>query len=291
MRFFTSLVVAVAAASHVYARALSTLEERSFTDICAQVDATLEVSILGIIQVGVGLLEICTCISLLPTVLSASVDATVLAGINLVGIATVEADVTALINSAHGKKSCFFPDHAVSICSAANPCDFSCSDGFVPSPPTFPTDCICPPPSIVCNGVCGKFGSVCPSAKPKRELEARSSGHCSHGFTACGVDSWSGMRDSEAWECVDTESDIESCGGCAIPLNPFAPRGTDCTTIPGVSDVSCHSGSCLVHRCLPGFVPSLDRTFCLRKSTIAKLAQENAAGAYGLEHVPFKGFD
>ena len=32
--------------------------------------------------------------------------------------------------------------------------------------------------------------------------------------------------------------------------------GVDCTVLPGVLDVACVSGSCVVERCQPGYVPS-----------------------------------
>ncbi|TFY74463.1 hypothetical protein EWM64_g9548, partial [Hericium alpestre] len=98
-----------------------------------------------------------------------------------------------------------------------------------------------------------------------------------------------------AWECVDTISDLESCGGCTLPLTPYTPLGTDCTAIPGVADVSCLSGSCIVHRCLPGYVCSADSSECVRQhvpfaaSFVAKEWQsEDSAMKYGLEHVPLK---
>ena len=52
-------------------------------------------------------------------------------------------------------------------------------------------------------------------------------------------------------------------GGCATPLDAFSPHGVDCTAIPGVTDVSCMAGSCVVNRCAPGFVVSEDSTFCV----------------------------
>lgn len=34
--------------------------------------------------------------------------------------------------------------------------------------------------------------------------------YCPNGWTACKVDE----EDEEAYECIDTKSDLESCGGC-----------------------------------------------------------------------------
>ena len=48
-----------------------------------------------------------------------------------------------------------------------------------------------------------------------------------------------------------------------LPLTPFSPIGQDCTAIPGVADVSCLSGECVVHRCMPGYSLSHDGTSCI----------------------------
>ena len=76
--------------------------------------------------------------------------------------------------------------------------------------------------------------------------------------------------------------------GCAVPLTLGSPQGIDCTAIPGVADVSCHRGSCIVHRCLPGYTPSHDNTFCIHAASITNLGHDIPAAAYGLEHVPFQ---
>ncbi|KAI0081126.1 hypothetical protein K474DRAFT_1588492, partial [Panus rudis PR-1116 ss-1] len=197
------------------------------------------------------------------------------------------------INAAAGGKVCTFPDNAVSFCSKGTPCGFSCKNGYSPS--SDKKECVCLPPFSICNGICGKFKS-CPSSHPKskREIELdiqKREAVCDKGLTACGIYGWNGLSSKDAWECVDTNRDIESCGGCAIPLTLGTPRGIDCTAIPGVRDVSCHAGQCIVHRCSPGYVVSLDRTFCVRKSNAMGGMKANGdmpAGAYGLEHVPLK---
>lgn len=55
---------------------------------------------------------------------------------------------------------------------------------------------------------------------------------------------------------------------------------------PGVADVSCHSGACIVHRCLPGYTTSHDRSFCIRTTNLS-FEHDVPAAAYGLEHTPF----
>lgn len=39
------------------------------------------------------------------------------------------------------------------------------------------------------------------------------------------------------WECVDTSSDVESCGGCEWPVSGKG-QGEDCSAMDGVSEVA-----------------------------------------------------
>ncbi|KAI0692952.1 hypothetical protein BC835DRAFT_1097761 [Cytidiella melzeri] len=167
----------------------------------------------------------------------------------------------------------------------SNLCNFGCKNGFVPSPPLFPTECICPLPFTVCNGVCGVF-KACPSGKPKkRELDAQEQRSlCPAGLAACGV---YGFNSPDAWECVDTKADLESCGGCTVGFGRNPALGIDCTAIPGVLDVSCKAGLCAVQRCQPGFVVSANGASCVREALAAQ-KEIPAAAYYGLEHVPLK---
>ena len=57
--------VALAAVSQVYARALSSLEARTFTDTCAEVKTELTVKLLGIIEISVGLLGKIECLGIM----------------------------------------------------------------------------------------------------------------------------------------------------------------------------------------------------------------------------------
>ena len=81
-----------------------------------------------------------------------------------------------------------------------------------------------------------------------------------------------------------------------MPLTAYSPKGKDCTAIPGVADVACQFGECVVRRCLPGLVPSASGSRCVLKHP--KSMQEHSseeevydyeseqARVYGLEHVP-----
>ena len=88
-----------------------------------------------------------------------------------------------------------------------------------------------------------------------------------------------------------------------VPLTAYSPRGRDCTAIPGVADVSCEAGECVVRRCSHGLVPGPDGGSCVPKTshhhqhhhhpTDADAdAEDNAefapAGPYGFEHVPLE---
>ncbi|GAA5871762.1 hypothetical protein JCM16303_000857 [Sporobolomyces ruberrimus] len=70
---------------------------------------------------------------------------------------------------------------------------------------------------------------------------------------ACVVEGTSGF------ECVDTTSSLEQCGGCA------SQGGVDCTTLAGVESVGCNAGVCEVYSCSEGFTfdASLDSCVAL----------------------------
>ncbi|WOO85997.1 uncharacterized protein LOC62_07G009485 [Vanrija pseudolonga] len=62
---------------------------------------------------------------------------------------------------------------------------------------------------------------------------------------------------SGGFECLDTTSELESCGGCrygALGGNATAV-GEDCTVTPGAVEgaTSCISGECVAFACLPGW--------------------------------------
>jgi len=78
-----------------------------------------------------------------------------------------------------------------------------------------------------------------------------------------------------------------------FPLSAYTPFGKDCSSLPGVADVSCLSGDCVVRRCRPGFAIALDGQSCVRKHHHASQSQfvdddeeDVPARHYGLEHVP-----
>ncbi|KAF7793465.1 hypothetical protein EIP86_004577 [Pleurotus ostreatoroseus] len=275
--------------SGVNAGALATYYARDTTDICANVDAQLSVPFLGV-NVNVGLINICFCLGDIPGLLSS--NGICVTAVGLTSTSAVTNSLTDMVNNAADHKKCTYPDHAVPKCSPTNPCDFTCKDGFTPFPTKNPTECVCSAPFKVCNGICGHFGSVCPSSGPKKReaevLQRRAEASCDVGYTACGVYGWQGFDSTEAWECIDTMSDLESCGGCTIAFGRNPARGVDCTAIPGVMDVACAVGSCVVRRCLPGWTVSVDGSYCVRKNAGNPYDGDVMAAMYGLEHVPLK---
>ncbi|KIO29695.1 hypothetical protein M407DRAFT_21121 [Tulasnella calospora MUT 4182] len=80
--------------------------------------------------------------------------------------------------------------------------------------------------------------------------------YCTKGFDSCPHYSGRG-----GFECVDTQNDPESCGGC-VSLD-VKGKGTDCTAIDGVSVSRCVKGSCVIDSCGKGYAKSLDGSSCI----------------------------
>ncbi|KAG8923391.1 hypothetical protein FRC01_012807 [Tulasnella sp. 417] len=110
-------------------------------------------------------------------------------------------------------------------------------------------DNVCPNPTGP-----GPTGSPI-NAKKKRGL------HCTKGFQSCPHYSGRG-----GFECVDTQNDPESCGGC-VSLDGKG-SGTDCTALEGVSVTRCAAGSCIIDACRKGYAKSLDGTSCVSVSSV-----------------------
>ncbi|KAH6873765.1 hypothetical protein BKA70DRAFT_516216 [Coprinopsis sp. MPI-PUGE-AT-0042] len=178
-------------------------------------------------------------------------------------------------------KTCKFPPLAIPKCSLLLPCHFDCKDGYIPHPLLKPTSCVCKWPLTECNGKCGIFKHCPSSGHHKRDLSPESV-KCPVGFSACGVYG----RSTDSWECLNTQKDLESCGGCIVPLkgdlNP--QEGRDCTAIEGVSDVACVHGACEVKKCMDGYETNETRDSCVpvgRKKSIFQVAEEVLAAQFG----------
>ncbi|KAF8506483.1 hypothetical protein JB92DRAFT_2735936, partial [Gautieria morchelliformis] len=195
------------------------------------------------------------------------------------------------INSAADNKSCHYPEHAVPHCDS-NPCNFTCTDGFAVDLPSNPCSCVCDPPYTTCNGVCGIFPYYSSQPAKHNAINFENSrcldAACPRGWRMCGI--W-GCSTFD-YECVDVTKDLWSYGGCEIPLHPGDPAGIDCTAIPGVLDVSCWAGRCVVDACEDGFQVSADKSTCIRTPCTgpnAPVFVDNGAGpiksrqAYGIK--------
>jgi len=217
--------------------------------------------------------------------------------VTIAGEPTVTEILTELVINAAPSGKCDYPKHSTPACVDGNPCGFVCTDGFTPSPADKPKECKCKGDHVeVCNDKCVPKGA-CPTHRMqedrRRWLSSSSCAERGHGWLTCGVYG-GGPR---AWECVNSERDLESCGGCVVPLTAYSPRGKDCTAIPSVADVACEYGECVVRRCLHGLVPSYDGSSCVPENTHhhdsskAEVEEDSEfvpAGAYGLEHVPLQ---
>jgi len=69
----------------------------------------------------------------------------------------------------------------------------------------------------------------------KRSLKSRAT-LCPSGLDACPISS----SLAGDYECLDTSSELESCGGCTSQ-----GKGQDCTKIAGAWNVGCDRGSCV----------------------------------------------
>lgn len=272
MRFFVALTVASTALANIISPLLARTGS-STSDVCADVTFDLKIPLLGK-DFNCGKISACICKSQLDDFCKSNPVVLIAAG--LIGKAKVVQIIENLIDKNKPQK-CTYPPHSVPICKKGNPCYFDCKDGYVPDSPSKPTKCVCKAPNKECNGKCGKY-QACPSGKPKRELLPRDTS-CTRGLTACGV--LGGKRN--AFECVDTLSDLESCGGCVVPLTVHSKAsGADCSAITGVSDVSCVNSQCVVHRCRSGYTVSDDRTTCQYKEDQDPIL---LAAEYGIKNI------
>ncbi|KAL1744486.1 hypothetical protein HDZ31DRAFT_38574 [Schizophyllum fasciatum] len=213
--------------------------------------------------------------------------ADVLTNLGVTDAATLNALVSPLIASQITTQgtTCTYPDNSTPVCSPDNACAFTCPDGVETNADgtscnvctdtdlTFnPTTlaCECPAPQVTCNGQCFPEGTTCPSPAPggtrRRAVVPRKrkvSPSCEEGEDLCGI---SGVR--WASECVNTASNVESCGGCMVP-SPLTlqssrrgfDQGVDCTQIANVEKAACEDGACVVVSCKAGFKPSAG--FCV----------------------------
>eukprot|EP00914_Ancora_sagittata_P010696 GHVO01020792.1.p1 GENE.GHVO01020792.1~~GHVO01020792.1.p1 ORF type:complete len:195 (-),score=12.47 GHVO01020792.1:187-771(-) len=180
-----------------------------------------------------------------------------------------------MIRKSSGSQACKFHQVAKPKCSKSNKCDFECEKGFSKITQSGNPTCACPANKAICND--GTCQNSCPSAVPGHKRDHLHWGKhkqqsCKPGWTACGI---SGGRKND-WECVNTHDDLESCGGCPFDTTSLTSDviGVDCTTLPGVADVSCVSGICDVTKCMEGFEISRSGQHC-------EIDERKARGGFG----------
>ncbi|KAL1738740.1 hypothetical protein HDZ31DRAFT_50520, partial [Schizophyllum fasciatum] len=113
----------------------------------------------------------------------------------------------------------------------------------------------------------------CPSAglsRPsKRRISSRITTYeeakstCGPRESVCGIPGREGTFD---FECIDTSSTLDSCGGCvtphSFPVSGSQSLGVDCAALPNVIEVGCKASKCVVNRCKGAFAPSEDGSRC-----------------------------
>jgi len=141
-----------------------------------------------------------------------------------------------------------------------------------------------------------KSCTLTPSAKARTKKRSQKSfALCPTGETACPIagsasfDAFTGSLHKSldfastagGFECMDTSTAIESCGGCAS-----TGEGQDCTKIKHSAGVGCSAGQCVVLSCQPGFVASLNNTRCLKlhKEQIKRSRHASKRGSSRFEH-------
>ncbi|KIY69430.1 hypothetical protein CYLTODRAFT_420720 [Cylindrobasidium torrendii FP15055 ss-10] len=264
------------------------LEQRQLLDICLHVDADVILGTNGgilspVLNALLADLDLCLCLKDLNIFLSTKLAVDVQKLLNSLNL---NLDLSVLLNTLfQNAPPCpALPPHAARLCSNKKPCDIECKDGFVRQGDT----CVCPAPNQECNGRCvapGACGSAVPNSnRLRRNTEistlSRAKATCAEHASVCGVPGAS----KRAYECIDTQSSAESCGGCATP-HGFAPRelqslGQNCLAAPQVAGASCRQGACVVE-CKDGFVPSKDSTACVARRDLRRrdiIADLNSLG-------------
>ncbi|KAH8109445.1 hypothetical protein DFH11DRAFT_1731047 [Phellopilus nigrolimitatus] len=267
-------------------------------DTCTYIDSDLT-SILGLDDsigtVADAPVQQCLCQASLPAFIRH--DLVVRDAVGCLGYDAVYNAFISYINQAANSTQCVYPAHAIPECVQAAPCAFQCTDGFTLSANL--TNCICPAPYTQCAGRCGSFPNGCPSLstcsspglsqetnpRPLTKLNARplsrlsgpaaaaaseaAQSQCTPGESVCGAP-------RGGYECIDTRTNPESCGGCAL-RNPPSPSssssnvpgtGMDCTALEGVASVACRAGRCAVLACRPGFKVASTGDACILEGAV-----------------------
>ncbi|KAI0322949.1 hypothetical protein OF83DRAFT_1234430, partial [Amylostereum chailletii] len=209
--------------------------------------------------------DICLCLSALPLAIKSNIELSLLG--DIIGTQKLTNLLSKLLSTSPDCQQCSYPPNSTPACESNDPCAYQCKPPYLPQG----NQCACPPPNRECNGVCGYFPQGCSSGYPhyKRDAHlpaaARYAGittyraartTCKASEEVCGVPG-SGQGSRLGFECLDTRTELESCGGCSTPHRfadgPVQSVGEDCTVLADVADVACVDGRCVVNRCNDGY--------------------------------------
>lgn len=142
--------------------------------------------------------------------------------------------------------ACTYPEG--SIPDSCDDCSYKCPDGEIEC-----GDACVDPDTTDCNS----------NVARKRDVIGGNT-MCPAELTACAVPTseWFTGRN---YECIDIQTDLESCGACVYPL-PGQPAGVDCTSLPHTNGVTCFQGKCLVEDCERGYELNTDGTGCVAQA-------------------------
>ncbi|WWC87987.1 uncharacterized protein L201_002889 [Kwoniella dendrophila CBS 6074] len=165
---------------------------------------------------------------------------------------TVDSLVNALVGDATGlltvsTTECQYP--AGSTPNSCDACTFDCPEG-----------------QQVCGNQCIAADDTCASGIPgrKRSTNLNSNFLCPNGQTACALPTSRFFSNTDGFECVDIENDVESCGGCTFAsLSENQQQGQDCTALSNVIDVTCNIGKCFIQQCSEGYEPNSSNSECI----------------------------
>ncbi|KAJ7621223.1 hypothetical protein FB45DRAFT_928688 [Roridomyces roridus] len=204
----------------------SRLPSRDLLDLCIDIPKLA----LGLLDDLLGVdLDLCLCVHNLDIYLDTSVNVTL--------------QNNALANVNASGKCTPLPENAHRLaCNPRDPCQYECNTGY-----------------FECGNKCVSSSALCPSARP-RSLKSRSQlintmadaqAYCkslSGGrTTVCGVENGG----PNAFECVNVQNNLESCGGCTVdppflPKSTLLPTGRNCGAIPNAVNASCEKSKCKV---------------------------------------------
>ncbi|KAJ9097730.1 hypothetical protein QFC21_004768 [Naganishia friedmannii] len=233
----------------------SYLEKRVATGtVCSTIPVTVPGNIVtGVITLNAGVC-LCTQAGVLTPASLAALTSSVTLSVNLVVATTVYLTTGGVTNAAVTAAqtrlnaitpTCNYPANSVPACSTytgavqqtSTTCYFTCATNF-----------------YNCGQFCIPLAQNCISGIPSRRDLKNTPNLCPPGLEACYLDNLASLAKgrSVSWECMDTQKDIESCGGCQFPVSG-GEQGEDCTTMVGVNSVACVDGACEALSCARGY--------------------------------------